>query len=327
LVLAAGGATAIRGEVEEGLGLILEAEQLARSTGQADLELDAETLQSWAKLSLGELPDALETANRVLERLQLRTELRSTTGVKMHAQALHYRVWILTEMGRFREAAADLLEVPSGWLNSYLSACRGEADDALRNATRALDEAERRGNRNARVLALNSLGNAYALSGKWEAACGPLAEAVETAQSAGTTLNVEARLLANLADATLGAGDVGGARAIAEKGSQVGAQRRTRVGEGLAQLSLARSLLAPERNLHRRLAENALGRVDTLIGETAALILAPPLRVERAKMARLLGDEGTWAHELREAHRLYTAMGATGHAERLAQELEELRSR
>ena len=36
------------------------------------------------------------------------------------------------------------------------------------------------------------------------------------------------------------------------------------------------------------------------------------------------GDDATQERELREAHRLYTEMGATGHAERLARELAEL---
>jgi hypothetical protein len=36
------------------------------------------------------------------------------------------------------------------------------------------------------------------------------------------------------------------------------------------------------------------------------------------ELARLLGDEVTWERELREAHRLFTEMGATGHAERIS---------
>ena len=42
---------------------------------------------------------------------------------------------------------------------------------------------------------------------------------------------------------------------------------------------------------------------------------------EHAALARLLGDEETYRDKLREAHRLYTEMGATGHAKRLAKEL------
>jgi hypothetical protein len=41
----------------------------------------------------------------------------------------------------------------------------------------------------------------------------------------------------------------------------------------------------------------------------------------RAALAQVHDDGVTWEHELRAAHRLYTEMGATGHAERLAREL------
>ena len=47
----------------------------------------------------------------------------------------------------------------------------------------------------------------------------------------------------------------------------------------------------------------------------------PQVHEERAELARLRGDDATRERELREAHRLYTEMGATGHAERLAQKL------
>ncbi len=43
--------------------------------------------------------------------------------------------------------------------------------------------------------------------------------------------------------------------------------------------------------------------------------------MRRAELARLGGDGAEQERELREALRLYTGMGATGHAERLASEL------
>ena len=41
-----------------------------------------------------------------------------------------------------------------------------------------------------------------------------------------------------------------------------------------------------------------------------------------AELAALLGDDAGRERDLRDAHRLYTEMGATGHAERVARELE-----
>jgi hypothetical protein len=47
----------------------------------------------------------------------------------------------------------------------------------------------------------------------------------------------------------------------------------------------------------------------------------PFLHVERAELARLRGDEATRERELREAHRLFTEMGAPIRAEQVAQEI------
>lgn len=38
-------------------------------------------------------------------------------------------------------------------------------------------------------------------------------------------------------------------------------------------------------------------------------------------LARPLGDEAAWECELREAHRLFVEVGATGHAERISRQL------
>ncbi len=51
-------------------------------------------------------------------------------------------------------------------------------------------------------------------------------------------------------------------------------------------------------------------------------MLSPFILEERARLASLRGDPGAHQRELREAHRLYTEMGATGHSERLARELD-----
>jgi hypothetical protein len=59
-----------------------------------------------------------------------------------------------------------------------------------------------------------------------------------------------------------------------------------------------------------------------LIEETASRVFAPEVHEERAELARLRGDDTTCERELREAHRLFAEMDATGHAERLARELE-----
>ena len=58
-----------------------------------------------------------------------------------------------------------------------------------------------------------------------------------------------------------------------------------------------------------------------MIEATEAHVFTPQVHVERAALARVLGDEATRQRELREAHRLFTDMGATARAEQVAREL------
>jgi hypothetical protein len=51
------------------------------------------------------------------------------------------------------------------------------------------------------------------------------------------------------------------------------------------------------------------------------MIYLPQVHLARANLARLAGDEVARHRELLEAHRLFTEMGATGRAERVAREL------
>jgi hypothetical protein len=47
----------------------------------------------------------------------------------------------------------------------------------------------------------------------------------------------------------------------------------------------------------------------------------PSVRLVRAELAQLLGDEAERRRELNEAHRLFLEMGATGHTDRVKREL------
>jgi tetratricopeptide (TPR) repeat protein len=63
--------------------------------------------------------------------------------------------------------------------------------------------------------------------------------------------------------------------------------------------------------------ESTLAEAQHLIDETGARGFQPLVHRVRADLARLLGDDASFERELREAHRLYVEMGATGHAKRL----------
>jgi len=68
----------------------------------------------------------------------------------------------------------------------------------------------------------------------------------------------------------------------------------------------------------------ALSDAESLVAEIGARAFEPYLHEIRAESAALQGRSDERLRELREAHRLFSEMGATGHAERVARELEGL---
>ena len=62
-------------------------------------------------------------------------------------------------------------------------------------------------------------------------------------------------------------------------------------------------------------------RAEELVVTKGALGFEPMIHVERAELARQNGDQDESEQELREAHRLFTQIGAGGHAEKLAARL------
>jgi class 3 adenylate cyclase/tetratricopeptide (TPR) repeat protein len=71
----------------------------------------------------------------------------------------------------------------------------------------------------------------------------------------------------------------------------------------------------------RNAIDAALSEAEALVETTGIRAWQPFLHVERAELAGLLGDAAARERELREAYRLFSEMGAAGHAARLAAEL------
>ena len=85
-------------------------------------------------------------------------------------------------------------------------------------------------------------------------------------------------------------------------------------------LSLARILAQTDAGASQREIEELLGRAQSLIEATGADLFGAQLHAERAELMRGLGDADSQRRERAEACRLYAAMGAAGHAERLARD-------
>jgi len=230
-----------------------------------------------------------------------------------------------TQLERSVELARKYGEVENeGWafMNlADLAFYAGDQDVGLPAAQRAVELAEKVGSPYSRSAAYLRLGSALFLDGRVNEARETLEQTLALMRQCGTSLEVEARLLAWLAEAVLAGGDVARARQVADEALAV-ADRTGAVPDGIfARRTLARVLLAQEGATAARAIEETLNDAERLIEQTGALSFRPLVLLERAALARLTGDAAARQRAMREAHRSFTEIGATGHAERLVPEL------
>ncbi len=123
-----------------------------------------------------------------------------------------------------------------------------------------------------------------------------------------------------MARAQLGRDRIREARLAAEEAVRLSPVRAGIRTEAL--FALVQVLLRSEGTAARQAIEAALEQIQAYIDESGGVALQPFVHERRAELARLLGDEATCERELREAQRRFVQLGATGHIERLARELD-----
>ena len=128
-------------------------------------------------------------------------------------------------------------------------------------------------------------------------------------------------VLAGLAEAHLALGEPSEAVATARAGIDLGSVGGCLYNEALGQLALAAALLATDGLVPRAEIESALERAEHLVASIEGSALSPRILELRGRLAAAVGDAPSSNRTLREALDLYRAIGATGHAERLAREL------
>ena len=197
----------------------------------------------------------------------------------------------------------------------------GEPESALGHAQQALEIAERIGDAFSRAWAWFFLGLGELMRGEWRQAIEALDRSLAMARERRTSVEGDSFRLGLLGEAHLGLGDAERARGLAEQGLEIVQERDQPVAEAFASLALARILLSSGGQAARGEIAAALERALELARQTETKSLEPLVHVELAELERQGGDEAGRERELREAHRLFTEVGATGHAERLAGKL------
>jgi adenylate cyclase len=224
-----------------------------------------------------------------------------------------------------RRLAGEHGDVESvGWSHVWsvsLAYVAGEPEAAVDHARRALEIAERIGDTYSRALAWTMLGWAESARGEWRRAIEALECAREIRGNRLTTPEAETVVLGVLGESYLGLGEVERARGLAQEGLENARARELRFLEPTGGLLLARVLLSSAGTEAREEIEATLARALEVVRETGAKAYEPQIHTELAELARRLGDEEGCERALRTAHRLFTEIGATGHAERLAAEL------
>src|SRR4051794_8007760 len=197
----------------------------------------------------------------------------------------------------------------------------GDPERAMLHARQSVEIAERIGDVFSRTWAWNWMGQASVMAGQWDRAIEAIgrAQAISKERLAGVDAGTWS--LVWLAEAHQGRGDSERATALAREGVALARRREQPAAEIASNVILAQVLLAAQGLRVREEIETALARAQEFVDAIGARAAEPTIHVELAELARQNGDEAERERELGEAHRLFTQIGATGHAERVAGQL------
>jgi tetratricopeptide (TPR) repeat protein len=212
----------------------------------------------------------------------------------------------------------------STWLalvRATLAYACGVSEFTPEHGRRSLAIAEQLDNESSRMCAYATLGRAHLQAGDSAAARAALRESAAIARKHLIQRAQLPVVLAWAAEAELALGERTAALATAREAIDLGRTGGCRYFEAQAQLALAAALLATDGVVPRAEIESALTRAEQLVESIAGRSLSPRILEQRGRLAAAVGDAPAASRALQEALDLYRAIGATGHAERLAREL------
>jgi hypothetical protein len=212
-----------------------------------------------------------------------------------------------------------------GWamgVNSEIAWLCGEhrntlAPDLERSVHEAHEIAERLGSAFSRATTSHSLCVAHLLAGRWDAAIEVGEWTIGRIREHHTNVEGLPACLIVLSQAHLGRGDIEASRQIAEEAIETASRAGSVHLEAMARCTFGRSLLAAEGADARSRIESEVETGRRLIEQCGARGVAPQLTELEARLLAAYGDPGATA-ALEAARTEYEAIGATGHASRIA---------
>ena len=323
------------GAVPEALELVSEGTRLADESADVGLQVASRVALVEAQWMAGRFSAVLETLAEALGRAAEGRRGPAGTGFDPYIWLLLMRGAALFQTGRVEEGARELdhalalarearEEEVLGWaheMSVYPAELRGDAQAALDHARQAVQIAERIGSPLSLASAYYALGCAHAAGEDRKQAASAFEHALSMVRRRRTALHWEALMLAQLAEAHGELGEGERARSETEEAVRLARERSTRAIECRVLLAHARLLIRTEGLARRDAIETALRQALALLEETGARCHEPFILVELAALAGLTGEQAARRGFLREAHRLFTEMGATARAEQVAREL------
>jgi class 3 adenylate cyclase/tetratricopeptide (TPR) repeat protein len=328
LVVAASGSNKLwTGDPRGGLDRYLEGAQMADQTGDRDLQSTIWLGPPQPLVHVGPLGEGIAWTDRQLALCADDPDRGvGWLGFSPLTKTLDNRARLLLLAGRLPEAAQDIDRAvalgrrraepdPLGWaltLAGRLAWLSGEGE-GLASAAEAVRIGEDTGNIAGLVLGLESQALSELAAGRPSRAVAACQRALREMRAHQSGRFEEGPVLAHLARARLAAGDPAEAVDAAIDAVTVAVRQRAKVVECLALLTRAQMLRATHGDIDDISAD--LDAALALVSETGALTYEPFIREE---YARLRADPA----EMKQALRLYTAIGASGHARRLRTELD-----
>jgi class 3 adenylate cyclase/tetratricopeptide (TPR) repeat protein len=320
------------GNLERSAELLAEAESVAADVDDPELKFVVRGHSAFACLIRGEQRLALQ---RYDEAFRLLGDVTPSDRfvLRRYLGASANRLMIVAEAGRPDEARAEaerLLaiaeesrDLPYICIVHFcffrLASFLGHSAEALRHAREAVETAERLGALGFRATARFSLGGAYLLMRSFDEAIAVFDDARSIASPDVHGAGQWAGLLARLAEAHLGRGDLDRALALSAE-AVAAAEGVRRLGVADVLLGRARVLLTAGRVEDADEIERTIEAACEIVERCGATLYEASIHEERSRLARLLGRINEAERELAAARRAYREIGATGHLERLAAE-------
>ncbi len=326
----------MKGDPRGAVGHSRESVRYADETSDLGLKMTVRASLVTILMALGNPVEALSIVEGVLaappEDPRLGIELRGYSPFVFHRFMCGFVLGYLGRLAESQRVIHEGVELARSlgeqevliWALSSSSLVPVIADrQALPQAERAVELAEEGQLPFSLALSCLALGKAYLSEKRWREAAGAIQHAMDVTQTRETAFHWKTEMLGALAETLVETGDGVAALARAREAVALSEQHGLRAALISNRIALVRALLRTERMAGKEEIEASLEQARTLIADSGAVAYAPAVHVEAANLARLDGNDTAYDREVREAHRLLSEMGATGHAERLAKELKK----